>query len=133
MTSGLRKAHKYVWLLLIIIVPIVMIFSIKDLDILSLNQKTSTSFKSSKKPALKTAENGFIKASLYENTVEIILKSPLKSSSAIIYSLKDENKSDIIGQVSSVGVYSFKLKEPIKAILLFDEIKNEDITQLALK
>ena len=35
MTSGLRKAHKYIWLILVIIIPIVILFSIKDLAIFS--------------------------------------------------------------------------------------------------
>jgi hypothetical protein len=35
MASGLGKAHKYIWLLLIISVPVIMVFSIKDLDLFS--------------------------------------------------------------------------------------------------
>jgi hypothetical protein len=34
MTLGLRKAHKYIWLALVLIIPVVVFLSIKDLAVL---------------------------------------------------------------------------------------------------
>ena len=49
MTSGLRKAHTYIWLLLLIIVPLIMILSMKDLAIFSSENTPMPQIESSKK------------------------------------------------------------------------------------
>ncbi len=135
MTSGLRKAHKYIWLLLIIIVPVIMIFSIKDLDIFSSKAKETSLYKSSKSNIIKVAENNLIKASLIEidssNSIEIILKTTLKNPTSIVYEIDNSgNKSDIIGQLTTSGIYNFKLNKLLKGVIIYDALKNEEITKL---
>lgn len=49
MTSGFRKAHKYIWLLLIIIVPVIMFYSIKALELFSSGNNTISQLSGSKK------------------------------------------------------------------------------------
>ena len=51
MNSGLRKAHTYIWLLLIVIVPIVIFFSIKNLTVFSSESDNLSQIKGSKKTA----------------------------------------------------------------------------------
>ncbi len=132
MTSGLRRAHKYIWLLLIIIVPVIMFFSIKDLDIFSSENNNASQFKGSKKVSLKSFENDIIKIAVFENHLEIILKTPLKSSSSIVYEMdKKGNKSNIIGQLATVGIYNFDINNLPKGIIIYDDLKDVEITKFS--
>ena len=134
MTSGLRKAHKYIWLLLIIIVPVIMVFSIKDLDIFSSENNTTSQLKGSKKVSLKTSENDIIKASVFERHVEIILKSTLKNSSSVVYEMDEKgNKSGVIGQLTTAGIYNFNINILPKGIIVYDDLKDVEITKLSFK
>ncbi len=134
MTSGLRKAHKYIWLLLIIIVPVMMVFSIKDLDIFSSDNNTTSQLKGSKKVSLKTSENDIIKASVFERHVEIILKSTLKNSSSVVYEMDEKgNKSGVIGQLTTAGIYNFNINILPKGIIIYDDLKDVEITKLSFK
>ncbi len=134
MTSGLRKAHKYIWLLLIIIVPVMMVFSIKDLDIFSSENNTTSQLKGSKKVSLKTSENDIIKASVFESHVEIILKSTLKNSSSVVYEMDEKgNKSGVIGQLTTAGIYNFNINNLPKGIIVYDDLKDVEITKLSFK
>ncbi len=134
MTSGLRKAHKYIWLLLIIIVPVMMVFSIKDLEIFSSENNTTSQLKGSKKVSLKTSENDIIKASVFESHVEIILKSTLKNSSSVVYEMDEKgNKSGVIGQLTTAGIYNFNINILPKGIIVYDDLKDVEITKLSFK
>lgn len=131
MTSGQRKAHKVLWLLLVIIIPTIIVFAVKDLDIFNLVENEFADIESSKKKVLKSSENELIKVSLYENSIEIILKSALKNSSSVVYGLDDnEKKGQLIGQISNVGIYSFKTSKQLKGIVVFDVLKETEITKL---
>ncbi|MGB3606042.1 MAG: hypothetical protein WA775_13465 [Psychroserpens sp.] len=133
MTSGLRKAHKYIWLLLVIIIPIIIALSIKDLDVFSSNNQTLTTIKESKNSSLNMAENDVIKVSVFENQIEIILKSTLKNSASVVYEMDGKgNKSTIIGQITTTGIYTFKINNLPKGIIIYDDLKQVDITKLAL-
>jgi hypothetical protein len=136
MTSGLRKAHRYIWLILIIVIPILIFFSIKNLDVFSSEPNVSVQFKASKETIVSSSENDLIKASLFTkestNHIEVILKSPLKNPSSIVYTLTDDNsKGELIGQLSTVGIYSFKLKKAVKGVVIYDALKESLITKLA--
>jgi len=134
MTSRLRKIHKYIWLLLLIVVPVIMVFSIKDLDIFSSENNATLQLKSSKKANLKTFENDIVKASVFENHIEIILKSTLKNSSSIVYEMGEKgNKSDVIGQLTTAGVYSFNINNLPKGIIIYDELKQVEITKFSFQ
>ncbi len=131
MTSGLRKAHQYIWLLLLIIVPLIMVFSIKDLDVFSSERNTTSQTNGSKKESLKTSENELIKASVFESHMEIILKSTLKTSSSVVYEMDTKgNKPTIIGQLTAAGIYNFNINNLPKGIIIYDDLKQVEITKL---
>lgn len=131
MTSGQRKAHRYIWLLLILLVPLLIIFSTKDLNLTHLDTTTSAKPKISKDTLIKVVENELIKASLYSNSIEIILKSTLKNASSIVYETDSKgNKIRIIGQLNTSGIYNFKLETQPKSILVYDGLKESVITKL---
>ena len=109
MTSGLRKAHKYIWLALVVIIPIIIIFSIKDLSVFSSEKDEVSQIEYSENENITSFENDIIRASFSENKIEIILKTTLKNSSSVVYAVDAEgNKSKIIGQLTTAGIYTFK-------------------------
>jgi len=135
MTSGLRKIHKYIWILIAFVIPILMVFSIKDLDMFSPSANSKSEITSTKSNAIKIAENDLIKASLIKkdstNSIEVILKSTLKYPSSILYEYNGNNKKGrLIGQLTTVGIYNFNVKESLKGIIIYDAIKEEVITKI---
>ncbi|NER16085.1 hypothetical protein [Spongiivirga citrea] len=136
MTSGQRKAHKYVWLLLVMTIPILMIFAVKDLDVFSLKEDLKPKFSATKGTIVKTSENKILKASLIKKdslySLEVILKKPIKQASLVIESLQAQDGAKVIGQLSSVGIYKFEVDEVIEAIILKDPLGKEDINILTV-
>ena len=135
MTSGLRKAHKYIWLLIAIGIPILIVFSIKDLDIFSTKNLSLSEIEATKSNIIKVAENDLIKVSLIKkdstNSIEVILKSTLKSPSSLVYELlKNNEKGVLIGQLTTVGIYYFDAKESLKGIVIYDTLKEKLISKL---
>ncbi|GAA4885821.1 hypothetical protein GCM10023311_05790 [Flaviramulus aquimarinus] len=131
MTSGLRKAHKYIWLLLIIIVPVIIFLSIKDLNVFSSDNNTVSSIEPSKKNHLKTIENDILKIALYKNSIDAILKKTLKHPTSIVYELNnDGSKGNAIGQLTTAGIYKFNINNLPKGIILYDDLKHVEITKL---
>ena len=137
MTSGLRKAHKYIWLLIAVSVPMLIIFSIKDLDVFSSKSDLTSEIESTKYNVIKVAENNLIKVSLIKkdatNSVEVILKSTLKNPSSLVYELQKNNeKGALIGQLTTVGIYNFNTKELLNGIVVYDSLKDVIITKILL-
>jgi len=135
MTSGLRKAHKYSWLLIAISIPVFFVFSIKDLDVFSFGANSKSEIVSTKSNVIKVAENDLIKASLIKkdstNSIEVILKSTLKNPSSLIYALdKNGQKRELIGQITTVGIYTFSTKELLNGIVVYDTLKDIVITKI---
>nr|WP_321235771.1 hypothetical protein [uncultured Psychroserpens sp.] len=134
MTSGLRKAHKYIWVLLIIIVPVIMFFSVKDLNVFSSEKATTSRLEGSKKTSLKSFENDIVKTSVFESHIEIILKSTLKNSSSVVYDIdKKGNKSNVIGQLTTAGIYNFNINNLPNGILIYDDLKEVEITKFSFQ
>jgi len=133
MTSGLRKAHTYIWLLLIIVVPVIMMLSIKDLNLFASENNTTSQLSGSKKTSLKSFENDILKMAVYDNHIEIILKSTLKNSSSVVYEMDEKgNKSAVIGQLTTAGIYNFNSNNLPKGIIIYDDIKQVEITKFPL-
>ena len=131
MTSGQRKAHTYIWLLLALLIPVIMVFSIKDLEWTQLDSKGISEISSVKKGVLKTSENTIIKASLYPKNLEIIVKKPIKNASALVYEVDNRGlKRALLGQISAVGIYTFSARPSISGIIIIDGLKETEITKL---
>ena len=132
MTSGQRKIHRFSWIAITIIVPILIFFSVRNLDFQQ--KENSSSFTEIRNETiLKSAENEFLKINQYTNSIEVIVKSPLKTSSSVLYSIDERgNKRNTLGQVSTVGIYRFEMNQKIQGIILYDEIKESEITKLSL-
>ncbi len=134
MTSGLRKAHKYIWLILVIIIPIVILFSIKDLAIFSSENDEVSQIKYSENKKIVSFENDIVRASFSENQIKIILKTTLKNPSSVVYAIDAKgNKFLVIGQLTTAGIYTFKSNASPKGIIISDDLKDVQITKLMFK
>lgn len=138
MTSGLRKAHKYIWLIIMVAVPILIFFSLKNLDIFYKKKNSVIPFESTKKNIVKVAENELIKASVINKDstyfIEIILKSTLKNASSVVYRMdKKGNKVNIIGQLTTAGIYNFNINNLPQGIIISDDLKHIDITKFSFQ
>lgn len=130
MTSGLRKAHKYIWLVLAITIPVMMVFAMRNVTIFSSEKNKASKFEIATK-TFQSNENDLIKASLYSNRIEIILKKTLKNPTSIIYSIdKKGQKGPVIGQLTTSGIYTFEIAEVPHGITIFDALKGTEISKL---
>lgn len=131
MTSGQRKAHKYIWLALLIVMPILIVFSIKDLNPFigeTLIEPTSD-FKTSR--TSQTAENDLISIVTQQDRLEIRVKTTVKYTTTLVYTLNSKDqKQELLGQIGATGFYSFPIKSKIHGIELYDGLKAQTITKL---
>lgn len=129
MTSGLRKAHRYIWLILLIAIPVMIVFAIKDLEFSDTNMAEITTEEFTKKNATPDFENEIIKVAFHPNSIELILKKTLKNASSTVYAIDGENVKTVIGQLTTSGKYQFNVKNAPKNIMIYDEIKDMLITK----
>lgn len=135
MTPILLKTHKYVWILLVLIIPVVLFIVVKDLSFYS-SEAENIVLISSQDEVIKASENEIIKASVRKDTsqnirLELVLKTPLKNAAAVVYAVNNTNeKGVVIGQLTTTGSYSFALASPLNGILVYDTLKTELITKL---
>ncbi len=130
MTSGLRKTHLIMWLMIAVISPIILIITIKNLNIFDSESVIVLSNTNQKKVLV---EDDFFKISLDDlsenHSIEIIVKKPLKASETSVFSLNKKGEKDLfLGQITTTGVYTFKCNQ-VSGIAFFDTIKNEFITK----
>ena len=130
MTSGQRKAHQYIWLLLAIAIPLVMIFAVKDFAVFSSKVTIEATVAGSKKASLKSFENDIVKTAVFESYIEIILKATLKNASSVVYEMDEKgNKTKVIGQLTTAGIYEFNINNLPKGIIIYDDLKKVEITK----
>lgn len=127
MDANLRKRHKYSWLLLAIMLPILLILIIKDLDF---NQPENISYEPN-----GSSSNNMVDANLAKSDgayiLELNVKSPLKSASSVIYALDMKGeKGTKLGQINGVGSYTFPSEKEIQGIIIQDVLKNQEILKL---
>ena len=136
MTSGLLKTHTYIWLVMIIVIPVLLFFSIRNLEFSTPTQEVFYGSNVVGEP-LTTGENEFIKAIVYKDDtsklmLEVVLKTTLKNSSALVIPITENGDEASIGQVSDKGVYTFILEKKPKSLSLKDALKDEYITTIPL-
>ena len=132
MNSKQRKTHLLIWLLLAVAVPIFMFFTIKSLDFSPEEDKIT--YRSKVNSAIKkSAENDMLEIVLTKyNTITVYLKSPIKHPSSLVYELTDNNsRGKLIGQINNAVIaHSFEIENSIIGIVLYDPIKEIEITKL---
>lgn len=130
MNSTQRKIHLISWIAIALAGSLFLFFTIKNLHFNA--KKITETQKPLSRPFLKTNNNDLIELFLYASKIEIIVKSSLKTPSAVVYTIdKNEKKGDLLGQVSAAGSYVFPTQNPVFGVLIFDPIKEETITKLS--
>lgn len=124
MTSGLRKAHRYIWSILLILVPVMIVFAIKDLQFNKRYTEQTATAEFTKKNAKADFENEMIKVAFYPDSIELILKKSLKNASCTVYAVDSKGVKTLLGQMTTSGKYQFNVKNIPKNILIYDEIKD---------
>ncbi len=133
MNAKQRKVHFYTWLFLILAVPVLIFFAVKDLSFNSFNQKSLTNSIPNSEYAVKTVENDLIKVFVYKNKLAIEVKTTVKSASTLLYTIDTkENKDMLLGQITTPGSYNFSIEKLPAGIILYDTLKDELITKLKL-
>ena len=127
MTSGLRKIHKYVWIGIVLILPVLMFLSIKkdpnSLVVDSINEATESS-------AFIDA-NEFVNYHKKGNQLTLFIKKPIKSASSALYELKDGKKGVFLGEIVGANrTYVFNVDSKINGFLVYDVIKESIIFKI---
>ena len=133
MTSGQQSAHKFIWIAMVIVLPLLIFSSIRHLNFDV--QTTTMSEESEMGNNTLVVEQDWIRTAVVNNndetTLQIRLKTPLKHPSALVYTLnKWGQKDQLLGQLQGIGDYEFRLDTPFEGILLYDAIKEEEIEKL---
>jgi len=135
MTSNLRKAHKLIWIILFLTIPVVLVFAvleikkpaINDGDLLLTEAPVGQMVLDNETFSMSVQKEG------ESNHLHVILKRPLKNPSAVIYGVSSEDKKEyFLGVIDKKGMYNFELRDGSKGIRIHDAIKEEDIINIEL-
>ena len=138
MNSGLRKTHLRIWIVVVLITPVCIAISIWGRPSFPLSESSHKKHTVQALPRIvKEVETGYLKINLRgENNLikqlEIIVKTPLKSASTIVYYYENKGKGRYIGSIQSKGLYRFPIDKSIQGIILYDPIKRREIQQIEL-
>ncbi len=118
MIAGQRKAHKYIWIGIAVVLPLLMFLAIKDLDFTS----ARTSDASGELP---------VSFSLSGQSLKIQVDTPLKSTASLVYEMyTDGSRGNILGQLEGRGSYEFLISPGTKGIYIMDAIKKEELFKI---
>lgn len=131
MNAGQRKAHKTIWIILVIVLPIVMYLSVSHRSNIALESETSKKDRTLATGDDYIHENELIRVIASNGQLHLQLLQPVKSAATLIYALdKDGNSEQLLGQLSDSRNYVFSISEDIAGIKLFDPLKKTEITKL---
>ncbi|MEO0527161.1 MAG: hypothetical protein AAFZ89_08040 [Bacteroidota bacterium] len=137
MTSDLRKTHKILWLILAMTIPILVVLSVLGIREQGLNDNGMSVKNSGDKKEL-VLENDLFTIYKDKKSVDhqllVFLKKSLPSPAASVYAISSKGaKGMYLGELDKKGVYHFKIKGAIEGLQIYDEIKKEEITNVALQ
>ncbi|MFS4456319.1 hypothetical protein [Maribacter sp. 2304DJ31-5] len=134
MTAGQRKAHKFIWLCIVTVIPVILFLAVKDLNFTASNENLLLDRASNGASVSKQIKNNMINVDLMINgngkVINILLKKPLRSTSSLVYVLENGKRGELLGQLSGVGKYSFETMVDLEGILVYDAIKEVEISKL---
>ena len=133
MTGGQQRAHKIIWIVMVIILPLLIFIVIRDINFDV--QSSDISGESELRNNALVVEQDWIRTVLVDinekTLLQIRLKKPLKNPSALVYTLNKRGQKDrLLGQLQGMGDYEFSLDTPFEGIILYDAIKEEEIEKL---
>ncbi len=134
MTSSLRKKHLLLWFVIILGVPVLMFSSIVNIPEFP-QEETIEKMTITDGTVLKSVKNDLVaihlKKTVTGHIIEVEIPIPLKTASAAVYEIKNSSdKGAFIGQINTKGTYTFPSHKNISGIIVFDNIRNKEITQI---
>ena len=130
MDYRLRKSHKFYWILLLLVMPFLMFFAIKNIPTKVVSSKSISENSVAKEPLIETYElkDVIIRTRGNNNRiaqVEIEITHPLKTPSAVVYAITDSGEKSL-GAIYGKGIYVFQT-ESISGVKIMDGIKNQEL------
>lgn len=130
MIASQRKAHKLIWLAMVLAIPVLLFLSLGDVNF----------FKSQTGRRPLNIQNGLSEVSTTNNylsvkhsgsRLHIVVKKPIRSTSTLLYELNAKGERGMeIGQLQGVGNYAFSISPNAKGLLVVDSIKSEELFKL---
>ena len=118
MIAEQRRTHKFVWLGLAVLLPVLMLLAAKDLDFTSQVKSNALEV-----PPVSIMRSG--------QSLKLQLNTSLKSSSSVVYEMRsDGSRGKVIGQLEGKGNYEFLVSEGTKGIYVMDIIKNVELLKM---
>jgi len=133
MSHSLRKRHQYMWLLIVLVVPIVLLLALTGKP----SYPTSPLVERSVTPAIGELIKEYTDKLLSLRArgvggsiqqIEIELDKPLKAAAAVVL----DGKGNVIGKIGAKGVYRFSVEKTIAEVVVIDMIKDEELTRISL-
>ncbi len=136
MTSDLRKAHKMIWVVLAILIPILLVSAVLGIPKPAFNDKDLlVNDGVDKEPPVYEDESLtlFLEQDGAEGNLRLFLKKPLPHPSALVYANSSKTpEGTYLGSLDKKGVYQFTVDRSAEEIKIYDAIKKEEITKIAL-
>jgi len=132
MISSQRKRHRFIWVMIGVLLPLLVVLAVLRTPSFPYSEKAEIVAETSL-PILKEIESDLFKINLRGTSdgaeeLELLLKVPLKSPSAVVF----DDQQNVLGQIGASGVYSFPIRPANTAITIKDPIKNQIITEIKL-
>ena len=135
MTSNLRKAHKVIWLFLIIVVPLALIFSVLGIQASTLTDADISNQRIHTEAAILDNDQLIISLNQQEKpySVMMVLKKSLSSPTPVAYAVSSSAKeSSPLGAMDTKGMYTFPVDRSVKSIRIYDELKKVELLTVDL-
>jgi len=135
MTSNLRKAHKLIWIILFLTIPVAMVFAVLEIKKPAINDGNLVLTEALS--GQMVLDNEIFSMSVQKagetNRLHVIVKRPMKNPSAVIYGVSSEDKKEyFLGVIDKKGMYNFELRDSTRGIRMYDAIKEQDIINIEL-
>jgi hypothetical protein len=115
MIKPLRKYHYVLWRILVIILPLVLIFSIIFHQVVSVDRRTVSDFN------LSIEREGDS-----VSVVQILVLNPLRYPSCEVRAIVSGDEL-LLGLLSHRGEYTFRVKEKLTGLRLYDALGKKEI------
>ncbi|WP_299674210.1 hypothetical protein [uncultured Dokdonia sp.] len=136
MTSGLRKAHKMIWMALGLLGTVLIVASINSVKE-PLGIDSDSAISKIQKGTFSIEDDAQLSVSIEElatvNKLQIVVKKPLKSAATSVYVInKNQERSILLGSIDKKGLYTFDIEKTVKRVQLYDGIKKRIIRNIDL-
>ena len=114
MMASQRKAHRFIWLGMALVIPVLLYFAVRNLTFIH--------------PTADAPPSEILNAKLGAGEITITLNRSFKSASAVVYGFNKEGRlGSPLGQLLEAGTYSFKTSDGMIGFVVVDMIKEQEL------